>query len=84
MSIEEKRVAKIIGSSLEALLKIKLNKENLEIVKNIDLSELCITSSAQVEHAEKNEVLVETEKATGTKCPVCWKISPRPCERHGA
>jgi isoleucyl-tRNA synthetase len=84
LSIEEKRAAKIIGSSLEALLKIKLNKENLEIVKNIDLSELCITSSAQVEHTEKNEVLVETEKATGTKCPICWKISPKPCERHGA
>jgi len=83
LSIEEKRSAKIIGSSLEALLKIKLNKENFEIAKDIDLSELCITSSAQVEKTEKNEVLVKTEKAEGNKCPVCWKISPQPCERHG-
>ena len=83
LSIEEKRSAKIIGSSLEAILKIKLNKKNLEIVKDIDLSELCITSSAQVEKTEQNEVLVETEKAKGNKCSVCWKISIQPCERHG-
>jgi isoleucyl-tRNA synthetase len=84
LSIEEKRSAKIIGSSLEALLKIKLNKKNFEIVKDVNLSELCITSSAQVEKIEQNEVLVETEKAKGNKCSVCWKISVKPCERHGA
>jgi len=83
LSIEEKRSAKIIGSSLEALLKIKLNKEKFEIVKDIDLSELCITSSVQVEKNAQNEVLVETEKAEGNKCSVCWKISLKPCERHG-
>jgi isoleucyl-tRNA synthetase len=84
LSIEEKRSAKIIGSSLEALLKIKLDKEKFEIVKDIDLSELCITSSAHVEKTERNQVLVETEKAKGDKCSVCWKISLQPCERHGA
>ena len=84
LSIEEKRSEKIIGSSLEALLKIKLNKENFEIAKNIDLSELCITSSAEVEKTEQNEILVETEKAKGNKCSVCWKISLQPCERHGS
>ena len=25
---------------------------------------------------------VETKKATGEKCPVCWKISEKPCSRH--
>ena len=84
LSIEEKRSAKIIGSSLEAQLKIKLNEEKFEIVKDIDLSELCITSSAQVQKTTQNEVLVETEKAKGNKCSVCWKISLQPCERHGA
>ena len=83
LSIEEKRSTKIIGSSLEAILKIKLNEENFEMVKNIDLSELCITSSAQVEKTKQNEILVETEKAEGVKCPVCWKISIKPCPRHG-
>jgi len=84
LSIEEKRSEKIIGSSLEALLKIKLDKKNFEIVRDIDLSELCITSSVQVEKTEENKVLVETEKAKGNKCSVCWKISIQPCERHSA
>ena len=67
---------------LEASLKIKLNKDNLEIVKDIDLSELCITSSVKVEKIEDNEILVETEKAKGTKCPICWKIIEGKCSRH--
>ena len=59
-----------------------LNKDNLEIAKNIDLSELCITSSVKVEKIEDNEILVETKKAKGTKCPVCWKIIEGKCSRQ--
>ena len=82
LSIEQKRTEKTIGSSLEASLKIKLNKENLELAKDIDFSELCITSSVTIEKNNKSEIEVETLKAEGNKCPVCWKISPKPCERH--
>ncbi len=83
LSIEQKRTEKIIGSSLEASIRIKLDKKYLDLVENIDLSELCITSSAIVEHNEKSKIEVETIKAEGNKCPVCWKISLKPCERHG-
>ena len=83
LSIEQKRAEKTIGSSLEASLKIKLNKENLKLSKGIDFSELCITSSAFVEKNDNSEIEVETLKAKGNKCPVCWKISEKPCERHG-
>ena len=31
----------------------------------------------------KERIEVETIKATGKKCKVCWKISEKPCERHG-
>ena len=83
LSIEEKRAEKIIGSSLEASLKIKLNQENLELSRNIDFSELCITSSVTIEkNGSSEEIDVETSKAVGNKCPVCWKISSQPCERH--
>ena len=82
LSIEDKRSKKIIGSSLEAALRIKLNKKNSEKIQGIDLSELCITSSVVVEEGEHDEIIVETEKAEGEKCPVCWKISLLPCERH--
>ena len=82
LSIEQKRVSKDIGSSLEAALIVKLNNENQKFLKNIDLSELCITSSVEIENSDTNEIIVETSKAIGEKCPICWKISSTPCERH--
>jgi isoleucyl-tRNA synthetase len=82
LSIEEKREKKIIGSSLEANLILELNREYLELVKDIDLAELCITSTFTVKEVKNNEISVVTEKAIGNKCPVCWKLSSQPCSRH--
>ena len=82
ISIEEKRSSKEIGSSLEANIDIKLNKEYFEISKNIDFSELCITSKASITENTDNYIVVEATKAKGNKCPVCWKISIEPCKRH--
>ncbi len=82
ISIEEKRANKEIGSSLEAELKIKLNEKYKDIISKIDLSELCIVSKTQINFDEGSDILVETKKAPGDKCPVCWKISVEPCERH--
>ncbi len=81
LSIEQKRASKDIGSSLEAALIVKLNNENQKFLKNIDLSELCITSSVKIEISDTNEITVETSKAKGEKCPICWKIRSAPCER---
>ncbi len=75
ISIEEKRASKEIGSSLEAKLVINLDKKLSEITKNIDFSELCITSSAEVIYNENSETSAQTSKAKGSKCPVCWKIT---------
>jgi isoleucyl-tRNA synthetase len=82
ISIEEKRASKEIGSSLEADLKIQLDQQLKEITENIDFSELCITSKAEINFKEKSETSVETNKAKGSKCPVCWKISEVSCARH--
>tara|TARA_B100000963_G_scaffold157992_1_gene137514 strand:- start:1057 stop:3771 length:2715 start_codon:yes stop_codon:yes gene_type:complete len=82
LSIEEKRAQKEIGSSLEATLKISLNKKYKKIIENIDLSELCITSNSEINLTNTSDILVETSKALGNKCPVCWKISKNPCPRH--
>ncbi len=84
ISIEEKRATKVIGSSLEASLKIKLDKKKMDLIKNIDLAELCIISSIDIEESKDNSIEVETKKALGNKCPVCWKISQKPCVRHSA
>ena len=82
MSIEEKRASKEIGSSLEASLKIKISKQLFNISKNIDFAELCITSHAEILEHEDDTIKVNTIKAKGDKCPVCWKIIEGNCSRH--
>ena len=82
LSIEEKRASKEIGSSLEAALTIHLSKKKQELIKDINLAELCITSSAKIKDSLSEKILVETAKAEGIKCPVCWKISLKPCSRN--
>ena len=84
ISIEEKRAEKIIGSSLEAKIEVKLKSKLYEIAKNIDFAELCITSEAQISEDQKisEDISVITFKAEGEKCPVCWKIKKGKCERH--
>ncbi len=82
ISIEEKRSSKDIGSSLEADLKIQLNKKLKEFTENVDFSEICITSKAEVDYKDDIETIAITSKAKGTKCPVCWKINEGSCPRH--
>ena len=81
-----KRASKEIGSSLEANLKILLNDKLIKLSKGTDFSEICITSGADVDKIKKDdgeEIIVETKKAEGEKCSVCWKIKKDKCERHG-
>ena len=82
ISIEEKRASKEIGSSLEAELNIKINKKFKNLFENIDFSELCITSRAEVDFREVSDIEIFTKKMQGKKCSVCWKISPEACIRH--
>ena len=83
ISIENKRAEKIIGSSLEAKLKIKVKNDLYNISKDVDFSEICITSSADLIKDENilEEIEVETLKAEGNKCNICWKIKHKKCER---
>ena len=86
VSIETQRSEKIIGSSLEANIEIKIkDKDIFDIAKKQDFSEICITSSASIlrdNNLEKN-IQVISFKAVGNKCPVCWKIRKNTCERAG-
>ena len=82
ISIEAKRASKEIGSSLEANLKINLDEKLFSITESTDFSELCITSNAKIEKNASGEISVETTKAEGKKCSVCWKINKNGCERH--
>ena len=53
-----------------------------DLLREIDFSEICITSKANVVYEKDLDVIVETKKMKGKKCSVCWKISPEACPRH--
>jgi len=81
IAIEEKRSSKEIGSSLEAEIKLLVNKKEYELLKNIDLAEYLITSKAEKELSEGEEMKIQVNKAKGNKCPRCWKILEKNCNR---
>tara|TARA_B100001758_G_scaffold78522_1_gene66502 strand:- start:214 stop:669 length:456 start_codon:yes stop_codon:yes gene_type:complete len=82
IAIEEKRSKKIIGSSLEADVKISLSKKDHEILNSVDAEELFITSNVTktIQDDIKDKLIVSVKKAEGTKCSRCWKIVLRPNE----
>jgi isoleucyl-tRNA synthetase len=90
-ALELERAAKRIGSSLEASPVIYVSNLNtFGVLADIDLAEVCITSSAtlvkmafeQVYPADAftlnqvPDIAVVVEKAVGTKCARSWKILP--------
>ena len=81
VAIEEKRASKDIGSSLEAEIKLSINKEKFELLNDIDLAEYFIVSKAEKKLSEKNEIEIEVSKAKGKKCERCWKILENQCTR---
>ena len=43
----------------------------------------CPTPNWKMDDDLDQEIIVETSKAEGNKCNVCWKIRKNKCERHG-
>ncbi len=81
VAIEEKRSSKVIGSSLEAEIKLSINKEKFKLLNDIDLAEYFIVSKAEKKLSEKDETKIEVSKAKGKKCERCWKILEYQCTR---
>jgi isoleucyl-tRNA synthetase len=86
-ALEIERAAKRIGSSLEAapVIYVELQGAELQIIRGLDLAELCITSDAHLligpgpENAfrlpDVKNVAVEFAHAKGTKCARSWRIT---------
>ena len=84
-ALEKKRAEKIIGSSLEAHIKIFVSDEMQKIISKVHLDEIAITSSYELLSNkdavsgfvmdEIKGVSVEVEKAVGDKCNRCWKFT---------
>ena len=82
LAIEEKRSKKEIGSSLEAELKITTDSKNFDLLEGLDLAEYFITSKAEkVKSDSVDDLKIVVKKTTGTKCPRCWKILEKNCDR---
>ena len=81
IAIEEKRISKEIGSSLEAEIKLSLKKEKFELLDGLDLAEYFIVSKAEKTISNNGEIIIEVNKAKGEKCERCWKISEVKCKR---
>jgi isoleucyl-tRNA synthetase len=86
-ALELERAAKRIGSSLEASPRVYVaDKTVFGILADVDLAEVCITSSDEVTNADAPadafrlndvpNVAVVVERAQGKKCARSWKILP--------
>ena len=86
-ALEVQRTDKVIGSSLEASPIVHVDDvETRNLLKQIDMDDLCITSGLQLTGdpapaeafrlPEIEGVGVVFEKAEGEKCQRCWKILP--------
>ena len=82
------RQDKVIGSSLEACPVIYIKDKGLfEIIKSVDMSEVCITSGINIEYSETaityscftlddvHDVGVICKTAQGKKCQRCWTLN---------
>ena len=90
--LEAERAAKVIGSSLEARLRLSLNWENYDLLKPYqerdELRYIFIVSQTELLQADLRPVSgepttavgllsVEVERAAGEKCERCWNYSVR-------
>ena len=86
-AIEKQRADKIIGSSLEAHIKIYLDKNIENKVRDISFDEIAITSSFEITNTkiitdyfslkEIEGIQVQVTKSNGYKCNRCWKYEEK-------
>jgi isoleucyl-tRNA synthetase len=80
-SLEESRIAKKIGSSLEARLEISVAGDSFELLSRYrdELRYLFIVSQVEVVRSEENAggLVVTVTTAQGEKCERCWNYSTR-------
>ncbi|HJP94548.1 MAG TPA: isoleucine--tRNA ligase [Pyrinomonadaceae bacterium] len=78
-ALEEARVAKQIGSSLEAKVTLEASGDALELLRRHqkDLRYLFIVSQVELHEAKAQDVSIAISVADGKKCERCWNYSTR-------
>jgi isoleucyl-tRNA synthetase len=85
-ALELERAAKRIGSSLQAAIDLYVPVETAALLRDVDLAELCITSSGNVVASEPPAasftlpdlpgIGVVVRDVAGEKCERCWRVLP--------
>jgi len=77
--LEDERVTKTIGSSLEAALEITATGETYALLERYreDLRYFFIVSQVSLVKVEAGEINVRVRRADGQKCERCWNYSVR-------
>ncbi len=83
-ALELERGAKRVGSSLQAAVEIFVPERLVDLVCDVDLAELCITSAGTVRAASPPEdvftlpdvpdIGVRVTAAPGERCERCWRV----------
>lgn len=78
-SLEEARIAKEIGSSLEAKVTLAAPRDTFKLLRQhgTDLRYLFIVSQVELTESDKHEVSITVSKSEGKKCERCWNYSTR-------
>jgi isoleucyl-tRNA synthetase len=85
-ALELERGAKRLGSSLQAAVEIFVPERLAEMVGDVDLAELCITSAGTIRLEpppadafalpDAPEIGVRVSAAPGERCERCWRVLP--------
>ena len=76
-ALEEARVAKEIGSSLEAKVTLTATGNTLRLLKRHESELRYVFIVSQVELREGQELTIAVSRADGEKCERCWNYSTR-------
>jgi isoleucyl-tRNA synthetase len=81
-ALEEARTAKLIGSSLEAHVRLEARRRTFELLEHYreELRYVFIVSKVSLALADEGageDLRVKVERATGGKCERCWNYSER-------
>ncbi len=85
-AIEVERGAKRLGSSLQAAVEVFAPERLVDLVRGIDLAELCITSAGTLRAGpvpddaftlpDVADIGVRVSLAPGERCERCWRVLP--------
>src|SRR5271170_3022008 len=92
-ALELERGAKRLGSSLQAAVEVFVPERLVEVLRGVDLAELCITSAGTVRPGPVPEdaftlpdlpdIGVRVSPAPGERCERCWRVLPEVGEAPG-